>query len=173
MAKAGFTAGMDAARVGACFMVIVLHAAAVNFHVFDDQWGASNFYDSLTRSCVPVFLMISGVLLLNRQESLPAFFSKRFARILPPLLFWSLFYMAWNAFHGKHYGNVFGWLQALANGPVAFHLWYLYAILGIYLFVPFLRTIWQAAGAAEKKLFLAIWMLASAWPIDCSRTPRF
>src|SRR3546814_10576210 len=92
---------MDTARIGACFMVVVLHVAAMNFGVFDNQWWASNFYDSLTRSCVPVFLMISGVLLLGKQETLAVFFRKRFARILPPLLFWSLFYMSWNTWRGR------------------------------------------------------------------------
>lgn len=165
MAKGNFTTGMDTARVGACFMVIMLHVAAVNFNVFDDQWWASNFYDSLTRGCVPVFLMISGVLLLNKQEDLPAFFTKRFARVLPPLLFWSLFYMAWNTSQGVHYGAWSGWIKTLASGPVVFHLWYLYAILGIYLFVPFLRNIWQGSRLAEKRMFLAFWMLVSGWPI--------
>ncbi len=165
MAKGSFSTGMDTARVGACFMVIVLHVAAVNFNVFDDQWWASNFYDSLARSCVPVFLMISGVLLLNKQEDLSAFFTKRFARILPPLLFWSLFYMAWNTSQGAHYGAWPKWLKTVASGPVVFHLWYLYAILGIYLFVPFLRNIWLASGLSEKRMFLAFWMLVSGWPV--------
>ncbi len=165
MAKVSFNAGMDIARIGACFMVVVLHVAAVNFDVFDDRWWASNFYDSLTRSCVPVFLMISGVLLLNKEENLPAFFRKRFARILPPLLFWSLFYMAWNTSQGQSYGAWYKWIKTLASGPVVFHLWYLYAIAGIYLFVPFLRSIWLASGLAEKRMFLAFWMLVSAWPI--------
>ncbi len=146
-------------------MVVVLHVAAVNFDVFDDRWWAANFYDSLTRSCVPVFLMISGVLLLNKQEDLPAFFKKRFARVLPPLLFWSLFYMAWNTLQGEHYGGWREWIETLASGPVVFHLWYLYAIVGIYLFVPFLRNIWLASSLAEKRMFLAFWMLVSAWPI--------
>src|SRR3546814_17201773 len=85
-------------------MVVILHVAATRFGTFDDQWWASNFYDSLARSCVPLFLMITGVLLLGKQESLPAFLSKRFARILPPLLFWSLFYMTWNTLKGEQYG---------------------------------------------------------------------
>jgi surface polysaccharide O-acyltransferase-like enzyme len=156
---------MDAARVVACFMVVLLHVAALNFHVFDDQWWASNFYDSLTRSCVPLFLMITGVLMLGKDESLPDFFRKRFIRVLPPLLFWSLFYMAWNTWHGdREYGPWYGWLRELLNGPVTFHLWYLYAIVGIYLFVPFLRKIWNATGQAERKTYLAIWALASCWP---------
>ena len=165
MVKNNFSAGMDAARIGACFMVIVLHVAAVNFDVFDERWWAANFYDSLTRSCVPVFLMISGVLLLDRQEAIPVFFRKRFGRILPPLLFWSLFYMAWNTSQGEQYGAWDGWIRTLASGPVAFHLWYLYAIVGIYLFVPFLRNIWAGSTPQEKRLYLVFWMLVSAWPI--------
>src|SRR3546814_9638813 len=164
MTKNGFSAAMDTARIGACFMVVVLHVAAMNFGVFDNQWWASNFYDSLTRSCVPVFLMISGVLLLGKQETLAVFFRKRFSRILPPLLFWSLFYMSWNTWRGEDYGAWLGWLRQLASGPVPFHLWYLYAIVGIYLFVPFLRRIWSASRQEERKAYLVLWALASAWP---------
>ena len=159
-----FSTAMDTARVGACFMVVLLHAAAVNFNAFDGQWWASNFYDSLTRSCVPVFLMITGVLLLGKQESMPDFFRKRFVRILPPLLFWSLFYMLWNTWEGHSYGAWYDWLKELLNGPVEFHLWYLYAIVGIYVFVPFLRKIWHATKPSEKKTYLILWALVCAWP---------
>ena len=160
-----FSRGIDTARIGACFMVVLLHVAAVEFHDFDERWWASNFYDSFTRACVPVFLMITGVLLLNRQEGLPAFFRKRFSRVLPPLIFWSLFYLGWYSLQGEDYGGLFGGLKAIFSGPVAFHLWYLYAIVGIYLFVPFLRHIWQSASRAEQHLYLFIWMAVSAWPI--------
>jgi surface polysaccharide O-acyltransferase-like enzyme len=164
MAKGSFSTAMDATRVGACFMVVLLHVSAMNFGTLDDHWWASNVYDSLTRSCVPVFLMISGVLLLGKHEALSVFFRKRFSRILPPLLFWSLFYMASNAWQGKDYGAWPEWVRRLASGPVEFHLWYLYAIVGIYLFVPFLRRIWSASSPGEKKAYLALWVLASAWP---------
>ena len=162
--RSRFSTAMDTARVAACFMVVMLHTAATRFGSFDEQWWASNFYDSLVRSCVPLFLMITGVLLLGKRESLPAFLSKRFARVLPPLVFWSLFYMAWNTWRGEHYGPWYGWLEAIVHGPVVFHLWYLYAIVGIYLFVPFLRSIWNAAQPGEKLCYLALWAGASAWP---------
>jgi len=137
---------LDLARVGACFMVVILHVAAIDFHAFDEKWWASNFYDSASRACVPVF------------------FKKRFLRVVPPLLFWSLFYMAWNDWQGREYGPWSQWLEDMARGPVVFHLWYLYAVLGIYLFVPFLRAIWHASQASEKKAYLALWALVSAWP---------
>ncbi len=162
--RSRFSTAMDTARVAACFMVVMLHTAATRFGSFDEQWWASNFYDSLVRSCVPLFLMITGVLLLGKRESLPAFLSKRFVRVLPPLVFWSLFYMAWNTWRGERYGPWYGWLEAIIHGPVVFHLWYLYAIVGIYLFVPFLRSIWTAARPGEKICYLALWAGASAWP---------
>lgn len=146
-------------------MVVLLHVAAVEFHEFDERWWASNFYDSFTRACVPVFLMITGVLLLNRQEDLPVFFRKRYMRVLPPLVFWSAFYLGWYSLHGEDYGGLTGSLKQLISGPVAFHLWYLYAIVGIYLFVPFLRHIWRSASRAERYLYLVLWIAVSAWPI--------
>lgn len=164
MAKS-FSRGIDVARIGACFMVVLLHVAAVEFHEFDDRWWASNFYDSFTRACVPVFLMITGVLLLNRQEDLPVFIRKRYMRIVPPLVFWSLFYLGWYSVQGENYGGAGGAFKTVLSGPVAFHLWYLYALAGIYLFVPFLRHIWQAASRTEKHLYLFMWMAVSAWPI--------
>lgn len=164
MAKS-FSRGIDVARIGACFMVVMLHVAAVEFHDFDERWWASNFYDSFSRASVPVFLMITGVLLLNRQEKLSVFFRKRFARIIPPLVFWSLFYLGWYTLQGQDFGGLWASVRTMIDGPVAFHLWYLYALVGIYLFVPFMRHIWQASSRPEQRLYLALWMLVSAWPL--------
>lgn len=165
MVDSSFSRAVDVARVGASGMVVLLHVAAVDFHELGQQWWASNFYDAFTRSCVPIFLMISGALLLHKQEALPVFLSKRLWRVVPPLVFWSAFYMAWNSWNGEAYGTPVQWLLRWLSGPVTFHLWYLYAIVGIYLFVPFLRHMWQACSMAEKRLFLVIWLLVSAWPI--------
>lgn len=160
-----FSRGIDTARIGACFMVVLLHVAAVEFQEFDNRWWASNFYDSFTRACVPVFLMITGVLLLNRQEELPIFFRKRYARVLPPLIFWSLFYLAWYTLRGEDYGGLLGSIATMFNGPIAYHLWYLYAIVGIYLFVPFMRHIWRSSSQGERHLYLMAWVAVSAWPL--------
>jgi len=122
--------GIDFARVVACLMVIVVHVAATNFYTFSDKWWATNFWDSLTRGCVPLFLMISGALLLNKDESLGVFIRKRFSKIIPPLLFWSLAYLALNNY--RHVEPLT--IMQIFLGPAMYHLWYLYAILGLYLF---------------------------------------
>lgn len=165
MINGSLSRGIDAARVGACFMVVLLHAASLETFTLGAASWAGPYYDAFSRSCVPIFLMISGALLLDKQDTLAVYVRKRLLRVLPALLFWSLFYMAWNSWNGQSYGQPLQWLLHLVRGPVVDHLWYLYAIVGIYLFVPYLRHIWQASSTPEKHLFLLLWLLISAWPI--------
>ncbi len=154
----------DLLRVAACFLVVMLHTAAARFYTFDQYWWASNFYDSLSRCSVPVFFMISGALLLTKQESISLFYRKRVVRILPPLIIWSLIYMWWSSYHGVSYGGVWNWIKAICKGPVFFHLWYLYCIIGVYLFVPFLRKIYSTSDKNEKIIFLLICFFCSSLP---------
>jgi len=153
--------GLDFCRIVACFMVVVLHIASAGATQLDDNWMSSNIYNSLVRSCVPLFLMLSGALLLNRSEGAVRFYQKRFVRILPPLLFWSVFYALWRAEMGVGHGSVWQAALAMLQGPVYYHLWYLYAIIGIYLFMPFMAKVYQHSGPQEKRVFLGLWLAVS------------
>ena len=151
--------GLDFCRVIACFMVVILHIASAGAMQMDDNWMSSNIYNSLVRACVPLFLMLSGALLLTRTEDAATFYRKRFVRILPPLLFWSVFYALWRTSLGAGYSSVWQALSAMLQGPVYFHLWYLYAIIGIYLFMPFMAKVYQHCGQQEKRLFIGLWLI--------------
>lgn len=142
-------------RVFACFMVVFLHVAAQPFFTMDRNWWAGNFYDSLVRSCVPIFLMISGATLVPRDEPLGQFFRKRFVRIIPPLLFWSLFYLSWAAWNGEQTGN---WVLAILSGPVKFHLWFFYELIGLYLFIPVLRKFFGSSTRGEQLWYILLWV---------------
>ena len=157
--------GVELIRVVACFMVVLLHVAASGFHDFADAWWPSNFHDAFTRVCVPLFLMITGALLLGRQEPLSRLLRGRVLRLLPPLLFWSLFYVGWRAWRSD---DPFDWMAAFASLPAqpsSYHLWYLYAMVGITLFLPFLRLLWQHSGETEKRFYLLMWLLVSGFPM--------
>ncbi|MCE7765474.1 acyltransferase family protein [Pseudomonas putida] len=154
-------AGLDFCRIAACFMVVLLHIASAGATQLDDNWMSSNLYNSLVRSCVPLFLMLSGALLLNRTEGAITFYQKRFLRILPPLLFWSVFYALWRDTMGAGYGSLWQATVAMLHGPVYYHLWYLYAIIGIYLFMPFMAKVYQHCGLQEKRVFLGLWLVIS------------
>ncbi|WP_175637699.1 acyltransferase family protein, partial [Dickeya dadantii] len=69
------------ARIVSTFAVIVLHVSAYTVALADlgtFSWWVGNLYDSLVRWCVPVFIMISGALLLSPEkvESLSIFYKK-------------------------------------------------------------------------------------------------
>src|SRR5690606_17311617 len=93
---------LDTARVLAALAVVVLHSAAMVLDIGTVQdssnWLWASVYDAATRWCVPVFVMISGVLLLDphkKRETLGQYYQRRARRIVPATVFWSLFYLAW------------------------------------------------------------------------------
>ena len=146
-------------RVVACFMVIMLHISAELFGTWNDKWWAGNVYDSLARSSVPLFFMIAGATLLRKQEPMRIFFGKRFIRVLPPLLFWSMFYLWWLSYNGVATGN---WVMAILSGPTMFHLWYFYALVGLYAFVPVLRKFYQHSSRREQAWFIGLWLTVAS-----------
>jgi len=69
-------------RVIATISVIMLHVSAeLLLSSFTNppnaSWNIANLYDSLVRYCVPVFVMITGALMLPQEIELTAFFSEK------------------------------------------------------------------------------------------------
>ena len=71
---------MDFVRFLGAFLVVLAHIEAWGA---GPQW-AHSFYYTISRNGVPLFFLISGYLLLSKQEDLPTFFKKRAARIVIP-----------------------------------------------------------------------------------------
>jgi surface polysaccharide O-acyltransferase-like enzyme len=152
------------------FGVIILHVAAVPVTRFaqlpSGEWAWANAYDALVRPCIPVFIMISGSLLLTRAEwNVSSFVRSRILRVGVPFVAWSLLYAAWSGLvHDKPvgFGRFFYHLAAGMTDPVYTHLWYLPLILSLYLLFPILRVYVANASAAGLVYFGALWFFASA-----------
>jgi surface polysaccharide O-acyltransferase-like enzyme len=133
------------ARILAIFAVIFLHVAAgvvSTEPIGSHNWWIANFFDSLSRWCVPVFVMISGALLLNpkKQENLSEFYAKRISRILIPLISWTIIYCIWVYLGGVVKNDPVSMtflLQSVLQGNPYYHMWFLYMIIFMYLFTPF------------------------------------
>ena len=85
----------DALRVLATLAVIVLHLSAqhwADIDVSSRAWFAFNLYDSAVRWAVPVFVMISGALLLSGTQRLSDILKKNVLRLVTAFLFWSAAY---------------------------------------------------------------------------------
>lgn len=155
---------IDNARILAIFAVVLLHVAG-GFVVFSTlgsvDWWFGNLYDASMRWCVPVFVMISGALLLgtSKDEPISLFYRKRAMRVLIPTLSWSILFLLWVAYNKIIAGetvSIVGLIKMLLLGKAYFHLWFLYMILCLYLFTPFLRKIVRQSSKKELLLFVFI-----------------
>lgn len=177
-------AWVDLLRIAACFLVVFSHCCDPFVARFDED--PESFFTgvclgSLVRPCVPLFVMMTGVLLLPVRERMGAFYRKRLGRLLPPLVGWSLLlpllffaYLACiapdtqnPAIAGDH--SWAGTLVKLRTFLFNFNfdttpLWYLYMLAGLYLAMPLLSDWLRHADRREMRLFLRVWGLTLLLP---------
>jgi len=161
---------IDTLRTVATISVVFLHVSAhylPKFGTIPTQfWFLANMIDGSTRFCVPIFFMLSGTLLLSKDYTLSDFLTKRLSRIIPPFLFWSISYIIYKLWVLSNTGEVIDWIYALKftgnkllTGSM-YHLWFVYTILGLYLFVPIIRKWIKVASQKEIIFFLTIWIVS-------------
>ena len=99
---------LDVVRLVAMFTIVCCHSAdPFNFYPGEPPanideikfWGAA--YGAFLRPCVPLFVMITGALLLPVRGEISAFYKKRISRVFWPFLIWSVIY------------NLFPWFTGL------------------------------------------------------------
>lgn len=159
----------DLCRVVAIFGVIVIHACAPTFYQYgkipQQDWLSANLLDSLARCSVPLFVMLSGALLLKpgAKQITVLQIGKRISKVLIPLIVWNAGYLVYLA----HFtGESVKWLSMLSQAPV-YHLWFVYMIIGVYLLLPILQAIFQAiSDRRDLQIYLlTIWGIVTCWPI--------
>jgi len=140
----------DFLRVAGAFAVIVVHVATSKWYTTDIhtlEWEAMNFYDSIARWAVPVFVMISGALFLSRDIPVRKIYSKYIFRIFTAFVFWAFFYVCLNDVDVAILGI------DIIHGHFL-HMWFLLMIAGLYMIVPFVKKI--AESEFLTKYFLVI-----------------
>lgn len=187
---------VDFLRILACFMVVTSHCCDGFVAQFNNDPQA--FYvgvslGSLMRACVPLFAMMTGVLLLPLPQSmtLSGFYRKRVGRIIPPLIFWSLalpplaylYFTGW----GSHSLNPSvdmsaytpaGLTNRLWTWILNFNfdttpLWYLYMLLGLYLVMPVISSWLREASERDIRNFLSVWFITLFLPYLKLFAPSF
>ena len=155
------SARFDVMRVSACLAVILLHLSATLVMeptlLGTVNWHVANLIDAATRWCVPVFVMLSGALLLDprKQASPGEFWTRRMTRLLPALMTWSLIYFLWRAYFWKEGLFVGVMTQDVLAGRPYIHLYFLFLIAGLYLVTPFLsRAIGNLTSAQLRQVIL-------------------
>lgn len=134
-------------RICAIFSVILLHCY-IPFLVDSSNYGTRtwhgvNIINAYSRWGVPVFFMISGKLLLNskKQVVLIDFLKNKLIRILLPFVFYSIIYYIYYLKSNQTNGSILQFITRFANGSLAPHLWFVFTLFSIYLYVPIFKKI--------------------------------
>ena len=105
----------------------------------------------VSRMSVPCFLMISGALLLGRDEPVKKHLH-RTLHFLTALIVWDAVYYLWNTYYMRSEFD----LREILYVPAEAHLWYLYAMVPIYLAMPFLQILCRNMNVRTERAFMAI-----------------
>lgn len=165
---------LDYMRVIACLMVIMVHSCEFFFidgsniciSSLNDGFWVSVF-DSAFRCSVPLFVLISAYLLVPLSGSVKEFFKKRLTRVVIPFVIWSLLYATlpflWKEMSAN---DVFDSILHLAynfNGASG-HMWFVYMLIGLYLFMPVISPWLHEAGKFSEQMFLLLWFISTFFP---------
>ncbi len=139
---------MDFIRAVAALAVIAIHVSAT----YIDVSRGAYYTNQLVRFAVPLFVLISGLLLYRTNDSIKdfkgylAFLGKRLKKIFIPYLIWSLIYTLFTmrADLGSVWLNKAEFLtdfgRKLLIGNACTHLYFVIIIIQMYLLFPLLKT---------------------------------
>ncbi len=192
---------VDKLRLLALFMVVCCHCCdpftfnpdpAVSNTPEYGFWGA--VYQSFLRPCVPLFACMSGLLLLPVKQGMGAFYKKRISRVLWPFLIWSVLYCLFPvaAFacgaSADTITHCFVSVQEpspdlteawsnICRIPYDFtlygvHMWFVFLIIGLYLYLPIFSAWLEKASRREKHVVLGIWGVTLFLPYAQMLSPQ-
>lgn len=161
----------DVIRIIAISCVVFIHSG--NIELWQGEISAIKWYiftalDVAAHIGVPLFIMLSGALLLVKNESAYDFFRKKFKRIIVPFMFWIIIFVLFKQYYDSYYNEDFYHQDfesvkkiviSIYTGKLYYHLWFMNVLVGIYLFVPFIRKFVQNAVFHDFKYYFVLWLI--------------
>ncbi len=144
------SASISYLRIFATIMIVASHAWSTlpeNPDMFSLTAAENTFLEiaySLTKWCVPAFFMVTGALLLRKDKeiSVKDCIWKYAKRMLLALVIFGIPYALLMIYFDTKkisLGMIPESIIRVINGDSFGHLWYLYTLIGIYLFLPFIK----------------------------------
>ena len=114
------------------------------------------FFSIFCKFSVPVFFMISGMMLLGKDESLAELWKKRIFKYAVILVLFSLFQYLWECLPAGRTVSVREYFLRMYSDGVVEEYWFLYFYLAFLMMLPFLRKIAQNLKPLEFNYLVAL-----------------
>jgi surface polysaccharide O-acyltransferase-like enzyme len=121
-------------------------------------WVATTIY-SFSLVSVPLFIMLSGYLLIPKTESIGANLRRITKRLVVPLVAWFGIYLWWNGFWLLKFDAYPTNIAGMIFSGSMYHLYFLVILIGLYLILPFIRSWLKNSDELEKRYgFVLAWV---------------
>lgn len=155
---------IDFLRFIAAFAVVAIHTLGPFRFLYgeipDSDWLVAMGINSISRWAVPVFMMISGALLLSTKKPFDCEFylTKRLSKVVIPFIGWTLIYAVIAGFlvDGWSASETLKLIKNSPNDPTWYHLWFFYDFIPLYFVIPFLIPLLKKLTPELTKLVLVI-----------------
>lgn len=154
---------IDLLRILCCFLVVCIHTAPLyqsytQLEVTEGQKYIVLGLESFVRVGMPVFFVISGMFILNKEvTSLYDFYKKRLTSIIIPFIVASILHFSLKQYINNDDFSMKGYMLALVGTTsISDHFWFVYAIIGIYIVSPVFSLLVSSLDAKKASLILKI-----------------
>lgn len=147
---------LDQTRALAIILVILCHILKEYCQIRpigSPGWTSIAWLIDLGVMGVPLFLMISGSLLLNREYELGDFIKRRFTRILIPFIFFALLLPLYKII--VYPTSPSNYLRLFLDAQY----WFIWMLVGVYLFLPIVNSFVREFKMKGVEYFLVIWLV--------------
>ncbi|MCX7924086.1 MAG: acyltransferase [Clostridia bacterium] len=163
---------IDVLRIFSMLSVVFLHTAAGSLRgsIGSAVWHLSNISTAVMGTSVPVFFMISGALVLHSPKTLSIEYTwkKRLVKMFVPFVIWSLAAIVYFEVVRIGTADSIQWeavIKKLKNAPsqaTTIHLWFMYALIPLYILSPLLKKMLDALTSNLVKYLLLLWLVFSS-----------
>lgn len=174
---------IDYIRIFACFLVMLVHASEHFYGMVSESAMAGpqsfladeadrlwvSLYDGFSRMAVPLFMIVSAFLLvpMPQEQTSWEFYKRRIKRVVPPWAFFAILYstlpLLWGGISSEIATTDLS--RLLLNFPtMAGHFWFMYPLVGIYLFIPIISPWLRNATKREEEFFILLFLISTAMP---------
>lgn len=151
---------LDYLRVTAILGVLLNHVSANWEKAMFPNSTIALIYNAFGRIGVPLFLMLTGVLLLDNRLIIKEFIKRRYPRVIKPFLFWMSLLIIY---------TMFVLLPSILRGNVLSFIitsylsdrWYVWMILGVYLIIPIISSFIKSFKMKGVEYFFIIWLITT------------
>lgn len=119
---------------------------------------------SFTQIGVPIFMMLTGYLNLNKIESDKKYF-KGIWKVLIAYVFFSVVTILFRKYYLGHEKSMFQWMHSILSFDAIPYSWYIEMWIGLFLLTPFLNKLWHAIeNKSQRQILLVILFICTSLP---------